>query len=144
MMEDDIQWLRELFAKSWVRHEPDMRRGRSWSEDLPINDGDYRKLLAILEDNREEFVFEPGSGVWGFGVSLSVYKVNWSTYPGVPDTLELIICVTGKQMFPKDSAAERKGSYAFVEGFTHTDFNRKAREEAGIKTKLQDMAYYDY
>lgn len=132
----DLQWLRGLHTKSWkTRHD----RNGDWPTDLPIHHRERRALIKVLEQNRDEFVFEPGSGVFGFGVSLNVYLPP--TYPGTPP--EHVISVTSKQMYPDDNCKQHD-MYAFVESFTHTERNREVRAICGFKGKLHDMAYYDY
>lgn len=131
----DLQWLKDLHAKSWESKSD--RNGR-YSMDLPIHEADRRSLKEVLEKNRNEFVFEPGSGVFGFGVSLNVYLPP--TYPGTPATH--IITVTTKQMYPDHD--KRGEMYTFVESFTHTPRNREAREVCGFREKLHSMSYYDY
>lgn len=138
---NDLQWLYDLEAKSWRRtpHHSGKYGTYTSIEDLPINEDDRRTLIELLEKYRDEFVFEPGSGVFGFGVSLTAFLPP--TYPDTPPTR--VITVTSKQMHPDDKC-DKHDMYKFVEGFTHTDQNKQARPLCGFNDRLYNMSYYDY
>jgi hypothetical protein len=110
---------------------------------LPIHQDDRSYLLDLLRTYKSEFLFEPGSGVFGFGVALSVFLPKYGMYPGVPNEPEHLITVTSKQMFP-DRDTEKPGAYELFTEFTHTEENKKRRPEFGFKEKLQPYSYYDY
>ncbi len=144
MIEEDLKWLKDLQEKSWVYHPPQYSGGRKTSyghsEDKPISEADRKKFWNLMDFYKEQLVFEPGSGVFGFGVSMSVGFPKPATYPGLPDEADFFITVTSKQMFPdnKGDAYETFGKY------THTEHNKKMRVLAGIKEPLRSWSYYDY
>lgn len=147
MTENDKKWLQDLNKKSWKFHPPQFSGGRQTSyghwEDLPIEEDDRKKFWNMIEYYKKQLVFEPGSGVFGFGVSMSVYIPKPATYPGVPDEAEQLITVTSKQMFNSNHETVGEAYEAFGK-YTHSDRNKAARKEAGFKDPLRDWTYYDY
>lgn len=142
-IEVDFNWLRELEKKSWKDHPPDSfdRRKLGWREDLEVSKADGKKALELFAKHQSELLFEPGSGVFGFGVCISAYKVIWPSFPGVPVELDRLVTLTSKQLFGRDQKHE---AYKVFEGFTHTEANKKLRKEAGIEEPLRSYSYYDY
>ena len=141
--EADIAWLRELEKKSWKDHPPDSfdRRKLGWREDLAVSTKDGKKALELLKKHQSSLLFEPGSGVFGFGVCISAYELIWPTYPGVPIEAKHIITLTSKQLFGRDKKHE---AYEVFESLTHTEKNKELRKEAGFKEELRSYSYYDY
>jgi hypothetical protein len=147
MKESDKKWLRDLNEKSWKRPPHQRWRGgghtSGYYEDKPISKPDRRKFWKLIERCSDELVFEPGSGVFGFGASMAVYIHTPARYPGLPEEAELLICVTSKQMF--DSTHEMVGrAYQEFGKYTHTELNRAARYRAGFQEPLHDWSRYDY
>ncbi len=144
----DIEWLRELEKKSWKDHPPDTfdRRKLGWREDLAVSKRDAEKALELFKKYKSELLFEPGSGVFGFGVCISAYEVIWPTYPGIPTEAKHIITLTSKQLFPKSTHKDTKVIYELFASFTHTEANQKLRDkvEAFKNIKLHSYSYYDY
>jgi hypothetical protein len=147
MTESDMKWLKDLNERSWEYHPPQYSGGRQTSyghsEDKPISEFDREKFWNLIEFYKKQLVFDPGSGVFGFGVSMAVYIPKPGTYPGVPDEAELLICVTSKQMFNSNQSNVGEAYKAFGK-YTHTERNKAARQEAGLKEPLHDWSYYDY
>lgn len=144
MTDKDKQWLQDLYKRSWEHHPPQYSGGRQTSyghaEDKPISKEDQEKFWNLIEFYKKQLVFEPGSGVFGFGVSMGVYLPKPSTYPGVPDEAEHLMTVTSKQMFDRNSEA----AYEAFGKYTHSDRNKEARKTAGFEGPLKDWSYYDY
>lgn len=147
-MTKDFEWLKELHKKSWKHHPPEWSGGRQRSyghnEDLEVSKEDGKKSLKLFDKYRDKIAFEPGSGVWGFGVSITAYYVDWATYPGVPTEPVHLITLTSKQLFPGDRRQEQTNAYKLFESFTHTDKNKELRKACGLKENLKDYSYYDY
>lgn len=142
-MEEDLRWLRDLNTRSWKEHER-LPHGIGWTEDLVVAPEDFTRFAWLCEIYRNEFIYEPGPGVWGFGVSLNLGLYHQSPYPNVPNNIEWLICLTSKQMFPGERGQAHKQAYAFITAFVYTDQNKKMREEAGLKDPLRELWYYDY
>ena len=147
MIEKDLKWLKDLNEKSWVHHPPQYSGGRKTSyghsEDKPISKEDRKKFWNLMDFYKEQLVFEPGSGVFGFGVSMAVGFPKPATYPGLSDEVEFFITVTSKQMFPTVEE-EKANAYETFGKYTHTDYNKKMRELAGLKEPLRPWSHYDY
>lgn len=148
MTESDKKWLKNLQAKSWVKHPPQYSGGRQTSyghmEDLPISEDDRKKVINFFWYYKDQIIFEPGSGVFGFGVCIAAYLHEPGSYPGVPDELDHLVTVTSKQMFPDSRGGDQKEAYELFGNFTHTEKNKKARKAAGLKEEIKDWSYYDY
>lgn len=149
-MEEDIKWLRELEAKSWKDHLPSNPRQYGWREDLAVSSEDAGKALELFKKHRSELLFEPGSGVFGFGVCISAYEVVWPTFPGVPIEVAHVITLTSKQLFPKSTVDDQKVIYELLASFTHTEENVRLRNKVAVDQKyfrenpLRSYSYYDY
>lgn len=140
-LEKDMARLKKFQKEFWETFED--RTGK-WVQDLPIDKSAREEIREIIRRREGEFIFEPGSGVFGFGISMSVYRHIRSPYPLVPEELDHLITVTGKQMFPDDNAMNRTNSYDFVKRYAYTQHNQARREQAGRIDKLPPLAHYDY
>lgn len=124
----DLGWLRELQSK--------MR------DDVPLSKEERKKCLSLLIKHKDDLVFEPGSGKFGFGVSLNVYELIWSTFPGLPSETVRVISLTNLHLFPH--TRNKNKAYKLFSGFSHTSINKQLRKEAGFLKALKDYSYYDY
>lgn len=145
-LEADVAWLRELEKRSWREHPGEKYNPKKlgWREDLAVPSQDGSKALELFRKHQSVLLFEPGSGVFGFGVCISAFRIVWPTYPGVPMELEHIITLTSKQLFPDRRAGDQGPTYELFASFTHTAENKRLRKEADIKEPLRDYSYYDY
>lgn len=144
--EEDFEWLRELEKRSWAEHPGDSLPPRKlgWREDLSVTKEDGEKALELFKKYRSDLLFEPGSGVLGFGVCITAYELVYPTYPGVPMELKRIITLTSKQLFPGLRGQVMELIYAIFASFTHTKENKELRKEAGISEPLKEYWHYDY
>lgn len=146
--EKDIAWLRQLHKRSWEDRPPRYSRGRitstSYTVDLGVSKEDAERVIELFAKHRDKLLFEPSSGVFGFGVSISAGLIIWPPYPGIPLEIDPVITMTSKQLFPNERAGERALVYKVLESFTHTEENQTKRKEAGIKEPLKSYSYYDY
>ena len=142
LTDEDRTYLEALDKAIWDRPEKFPIPGKSnyASEKRDLTDEEREKVITIFENCREDLVFEPGSGVFGFGVSVSVYLPP--PFPDAPVTR--LITITGRHVFGGKEREKRSETYRFVERFTHTDVNRGLRKFSGFKEPLRSMAYYDY
>ncbi len=143
MNENDLELVRAIDKKIWKEHPP---RGfeYGWQEDLPVSKEDLDFVIKFLKKNRNVLIFEPGGGVFGFGVSMTVYAVTPPLYPLVPYEFKQVISLTSKQLFPDTRAGTRKYAYEWIDSFTLTEQNAELRKEVGRRGVLKPAAEYDY
>jgi hypothetical protein len=136
--EEDLAKLSAMSKKVWQRHEGG-KTGPYSTEKRALTKLEAARVLRIFRKHQDTLVFEPGSGVFGFGVSLSVWDPP--LYPDAGATY--IVGFTGKHFFPDETAYDRK-SYTLFEEFVYTNKNKSLRKFSGFKRELQPMSWYDY
>lgn len=143
MNSDNEKFLTALNGEIWEEHDGFDRFRGKYKYHVLRRSLSKTELARVEEIFRSEpdIIFEPGSGPFGFGVSISAYK------PGdvagyVHLAPEFLIKLNDKHINPEDSA--RQAVYSWIEQFTHTDQNKHSRERNGFTQPLQSMSYYDY
>lgn len=134
-----VELLVTLDREIWTESAPDRFGHRHLLERRSLTADERELVLTILRDYQSQLLFEPGSGTFGFGISLAIYLPP--EYPGLPVTR--VARFTGKQFFERETAEDRK-SYALFEPFIYTDRNRELRRLSGIEEPLRPMEFYDY
>ncbi|MDQ7814978.1 MAG: hypothetical protein RDU25_04210 [Patescibacteria group bacterium] len=144
----DLVWLEMLSAKIWQRHQTVQRANLSGhtmrkdycTEKRSLTRQEFKRLERLIRAH--ELPCTPGSGVFGFGLSLTIFAHSAS--PGVkPDAL---IRITGKQLplmlFPDTQSDEGK-VWEIFSSFTHTARNRELLSLYGFEPP-REREYYEY
>jgi hypothetical protein len=142
----DLAWLKKLDAEIWQVHDSTVRANLSGhlmrksyrTENRKLIRQEFKRLERLIRTH--ELPCLPGSGVFGFGFSLTV--CSHSESPGVKP--EALIVLTGKHL-PSClfGEADWNTTWAAFLPFTHSPRNRELLAFYGFDPP-REREYYEY
>lgn len=143
--QEEMAWLKNLQKSLW-KESSTFDRYRTPLENRRLTREEYRRGVEIIRDQKLLCVM--GVGVFGFGFSLTVYRVvHDEIYPGVGSEVECLVTVTNKHLPVKLNAYEQSYikdvGWKLFSKLTHTEENKKRLREYGLPEQ-KDKSYYEY
>lgn len=139
MQESDIKWLKSLSDQIWTRYPPSHNSYGHSSETRPLTEEEWARFCLIATSNNGCFT-ELGSGVFGFGFSVSLWLDPILPFPGVDIDSEHLISITGHHL---PGEYDQDKSWDEFHNIANTENNVDKLKEFK-RRPIQSKDYYDY